>query len=293
MAAPSATVRAVHAPPRPSAADLASASAIAMVVDWFTPMTAPAGARLVEPITYASPGGRDLALFLHRRADASERQPAIVFVHGGGWAGCGPGMHLAHAHHFAARGYVTANVHYRLSGEAPWPACIDDVQAAIRWVRDHAAELGCDPDRIAVAGGSAGGHLAAMAALLGADDAAASVQAAVLWYPAVDLRAFTGDDPGPIDQLLPGADDAALLAASPMGVVTAAAPPVLTLTGSADDVTRLGDIEGLHERLAELGVRNELDVFEDGVHGFDYHPTDWQACVARIETFLGEVLGAG
>jgi acetyl esterase/lipase len=264
-----------------------------MVGDWLAPMTTPKGARPLEPATYGTTSdGRALTLYLHRRRELTERRPGVVFVHGGGWGACGPGLHLRHAHVLAERGYVTANIEYRLTTEAPWPACIDDVMAAIRWFRSSAADLGLDPARIAVAGGSAGGHLAAMATLLGGEDPSAAVQAGVLWYPATDLRAFTADAAHQVmlDALLPGAGMDELLQASPLGNVHAAAPPILTMTGDIDPVTKLVDIERFHAGLAELGVRNELDVFEGRDHGFDYHPEDWATSFDRMSGFLDDVL---
>jgi acetyl esterase len=290
------TVRTDHPGPAPSAAEYATAGGFAMLIDWGSPMRAPAGARPLEPIVYgtAGPGGRELELYVHRRRDLAERRPGIVFVHGGGWAACGPGLHLRHAYEFAAQGYVTVNITYRLATEATWPAAIDDVMAAIRWVRASAAELGLDPERLAVAGGSAGGHLSAMAALLGGEDPSAAVQAAVLWYPCTDLRSFAADEgrKAMSETLLPGAGTGELLQASPIGNVHAAAPPFLTMTGAADPVTTLDDIERFHEGLSQLGVRNELDVFEGRDHGFDYHPADWVTSIDRMTRFLDEVLGS-
>lgn len=295
MTAPSnlRTVRTQHPGPPPGG-DYATAGQWAMLLDWLTPMHPPAGATPAEPRVYATagPGGRDLVGYLHRRSDASERRPGIVFVHGGGWAGAGPGLHIRHAHQWAERGFVTFNVTYRLTGEAPWPAAIDDVMAALRWFRTNADDLGLDPTRVAVAGGSAGGHLAAMAALLGADDPSAAVEAAVLWYPAVDLRELAArpDTRPMIDALLPGAPIDELVAASPVGNVHAAAPAFLTMTGDADPVTTLADIDRFHACLTQHGVRNELDVFEGRDHGFDYHPADWSTCFQRMSAFLDDLL---
>src|SRR5262249_9050606 len=124
-------------------------------------------------LVYASqPGFRPLRLDLYRPrkgGDAAGR-PLVVFVHGGGWqAG-----HTRHSGAFgnwpgvlamlASKGYVVASVEYRLSGEARFPAAIQDVKTSIRWLRSKSAQFGIDPARVIVWGGSAGGHLAALAA---------------------------------------------------------------------------------------------------------------------------------
>jgi acetyl esterase/lipase len=224
-----------------------------------------------------------------------------VFVHGGGRAGGSPSFHIRHAHQFASRGWVAANVSYRLSGEAPWPACVEDVKCAIRWMRAHAGELGLDPERIAVVGGSAGGHLAAMVALTpdrpelegtgGNPDQSSAVQAAAIWYPATDLRSFAATEARAMTDLLcPGLSGDDLLAASPLGNVSGGAPPILTMTGDADPVTTAVDIERFHAALTEVGARNELMVFAGRDHGFDFHPADWAVCFERMTAFLEEAL---
>jgi acetyl esterase/lipase len=275
----------VHPTAVPEMGDLGTAPGIAYSLDFHAPMTRPPGATELRRSEY-SPG---LDIWVHSRLDPSERQPGIVFVHGGGWGAGSPSFHLRHAHQLAARGWVTAIITYRLTASgATWPAPLEDVQAALGWLRASAGGLGLDPDRMAVGGGSAGGHLSAMAAL----DPANRLGAAVLWYPAVDLRSFAAvpDYAVMTDALMPGADPAALLAASPVGNVHAGAPPMLTFTGDVDPITTLDDIAGFHDQLTEHGVANELLVFKGRDHGFDFHPEDWQACFDRMCAFLHAVL---
>lgn len=275
----------VHPTTPPEMAELATAPGIAYSLEFLAPMAPPAGATELRRSEY-QPG---LDLWAHGRLDPSERRPGVLFVHGGGWGAGSPCYHLRHAHQLAQRGWVTAIITYRLTASgATWPAPGEDVRAAIGWLRANAHGLGLDPGRLAVAGGSAGGHLSAMAAL----DPDAGVQAAVLWYPAVDLRSFAQvPEFAPMtDALLPGADHDALLAASPVGNVHAGAPPMLTFTGDVDPVTTLDDIAGFHEQLTDHGVRNELLVFKGRDHGFDFHPADWQACFDRMCAFLTSVL---
>ncbi len=90
--------------------------------------------------------------------------PAIVCIHGGGWANGNRANHGKVAQALAARGYVTATISYRLSGEAPFPAAIHDCKAAVRFLRANAKEYGIDPDNIGAIGLSAGGHLTALLA---------------------------------------------------------------------------------------------------------------------------------
>jgi pectinesterase len=125
--------------------------------------TVPASVRAVTDVTYIRRGAHDLKLDLYMpAARGTAPRPAIVFVHGGGWRTGVRANFAPLAIRMAERGYVAATIDYRLSPEAPYPAAIHDVKAAVRWVRTHAADYGVDQDRIAIAGGSAGGQIAAL-----------------------------------------------------------------------------------------------------------------------------------
>lgn len=115
---------------------------------------------------------------------AERTPPVVVFFHGGGWVVGDLDTYDGTAReHAVGLGAVVVSVDYRLAPEHPYPAAVDDVWAVTRWVADHAGELGADPARIAVAGDSAGGNLAAVVAQL-ARDAGLDLRAQLLWYPA-------------------------------------------------------------------------------------------------------------
>lgn len=106
-------------------------------------------------------GKRKLHLDLFR-PDQAGSYPAVVMIHGGGWRSGDKSMQVPLAQHLASKGYVTACVEYRLSPEALYPAAVCDLKAAIRFLRANASKFGIDPERIAISGCSAGGHLAAL-----------------------------------------------------------------------------------------------------------------------------------
>jgi acetyl esterase/lipase len=260
----------------------------------------PAGVELRERVAYgtAGRGGRELHLDLY--AAPGERRPGVVFVHGGGWQNGQACQHIRNAAALAAHGYVSATIDYRLSDESHWPAPLEDVKAALRWMRANAIAIGMDPDRLAVAGDSAGGHLAAMAALTpgrfegegGNPETSSAVSAAVLWYPAVDLRR-ENVVPG-IDEVvvkLAGADDPAVRAeASPILHVHGDCPPVLTMTGREDPVCRPEPIVDFHRALRAAGVDERLHVWDGLGHAFDFEPTCWQRSLDAYLPFLDSVL---
>jgi len=132
------------------------------------PLPIPAGVKVIPDIAYRQGRSKAWCLDLAMPTKPSDRpRPAIVFVHGGGWRSgdkrkdnfLGPTLQ------FAAKGYVCITVNYRLLGEAPMPACIEDVKCAVRWLRANAREYNVDPDRIGAYGNSAGAHLVAMLGL--------------------------------------------------------------------------------------------------------------------------------
>jgi acetyl esterase/lipase len=152
---------------------------------------------VLRDIAYGTGGGRPLLLDLLAPAVAkAERAPAVVWIHGGGWEHGGKNGSPAAAM-LAKAGFVTASISYRLSGEAPFPAQIEDCKCAVRFLRANAARFGIDPARIAVAGSSAGGHLAELVATAGPDaglegdggwqGVSSRVRAAAAWFGVSDF----------------------------------------------------------------------------------------------------------
>ena len=125
-----------------------------------------------ETLVYKKAGDRELRLHIEKPADwkATDQRPAIVFFFGGGWVGGSPEQFRPQSEYLATRGMVGIRVEYRTiakGDKGPPLVCCADAKSAMRYVRSHAAELGVDPARIAAAGGSAGGHLAAFTATRG------------------------------------------------------------------------------------------------------------------------------
>ena len=152
-------------------------------------------------VSYVEGGGRraGLDIYVPRGVDLSEA-PVLIQVHGGGWTvGAKEEQGLILMHRMARRGWVCVSVNYRLAPKYPWPTQIVDVKRAIAWVREHIAEYGGDPSYLTITGGSAGGHLSALAALTpdvaefqpGFEDADTSVAACVPFYGVYDMGGLT------------------------------------------------------------------------------------------------------
>ncbi len=250
----------------------------------------------LDAVVSAIPGYRELTLDLLRPAERHDDVlPLVVWVHGGGWE-VGSAKHdwpfLVAARSRArvlAAGFALAMVSYRFSAEAPFPAQLEDVKAALRWLHRHAAELGVDRDAFVVWGESAGGHLAALASLTsvaasgwpgaGADDE--RVAGAVVWSAPSDLQAV--EDPtavGPVGpdgasamrRMLGGPDDdlpRAAALASPVTWVSAEAPPTQLVHGTADLLVPYQESERLAAALRAVGADVRLHLVPGADHGFD------------------------
>ncbi|MEU0496437.1 alpha/beta hydrolase [Mycobacterium sp. NPDC006124] len=156
-----------------------------------------------EDRTLDGPGGPIPIRLYWPPAAADGPVPVVMFFHGGGWVVGDLDTYDNDARrHAVGSAALVVSVHYRLAPEHPYPAAVDDVWAATQWVAEHAAELGADPARLAVAGDSAGGNLAAVVAQLARDSGGPAIAFQLLWYPATtwdtSLPSFTENADAPI-----------------------------------------------------------------------------------------------
>ncbi|MFP4248159.1 MAG: alpha/beta hydrolase fold domain-containing protein [Armatimonadota bacterium] len=239
------------------------------------------GAWVLTDVQYAVADGSPLLLDAYLPAD-NDVHPAVIFIHGGGWRGGDRtgGFHAVNGERMMAEGVAVFSVSYRLSGVAPYPAAVDDCLAAIRWVRENAGDLGVDPDRLAVWGGSAGGHLALMMGFLepGPEDLDTAgerlenlVRCVVAKNPPTDM---TVDDEMHRERALVtfmGAprEEAPerYVEASPVTHLSPDDPPVFVMHGTADRTVPYNQALVLKERMGETGVPLTLLTFEGAGHG--------------------------
>jgi len=211
-------------------------------------------------LTYAKYGDRAMELDLFRPKDRREDLPAIVCIHGGGWFKGDRSSMTKLAQAIAARGFVTVTISYRLSGEAKFPAAIQDCKAAVRWLRANAKTYGINPEAIGVTGLSAGGHLAALLATSGDlaelegdggdADRSSAVQACVAMGAQSDLeservRELSGKADDPFYRTFLGAPQAEApkiyALASPRHHLDKTDPPLLFMAGQRDDPSTHAD----------------------------------------------------
>jgi acetyl esterase/lipase len=224
-------------------------------------------------------GYRPLRLDLYRVEDAKAPRPLVIYVHGGGWQ-AGHTRQSGAFENFpgvlaslAARGYVVASVEYRLSRESRFPAQIQDVKSAIRWLREHAAEFGIDPTRAAIWGGSAGGQLAGLAGMsCNAASKADCVQAVVAWYGIFDFATLGKAPDSPAARYLgcaaSGCDPQVVSASSAKTFVDAGDPPVLLVHGIDDRTVPIDQSRVFYKLLRAKGVKAELVEIPEVGHSF-------------------------
>ena len=252
---------------------------------------APQGVKVLRDLAYAGTDNprQKLDLMLPEKRATAKPLPLVVWIHGGGWRNGDKRSGQNRVAPLAASGrYVGASIGYRLSGEAQWPAQIHDCKAAIRWLRAHAKEYGIDPDRIAVWGSSAGGHLVSMlgtsggvAALEGKlgkhGDQSSRVQAVVNYYGPSALL-LMNSRPSRIDHDAKDSPESLLIGApiqtvkdktrqaSPLTHVTKDDAPHLHVHGTDDPLVPFHQSEILHAALKKAGVESTLITVSEGGH---------------------------
>ncbi|QZA05995.1 alpha/beta hydrolase [Mycolicibacter heraklionensis] len=229
------------------------------------------------------PGGA-LPIRIYRPAGTeSGAAPVVVFFHGGGFVAGDLDTHDGTARmHAVDAGAVVVSVDYRLAPEHPFPAAVEDALAATEWVSAHAAELGVDPGRLAVAGDSAGGNLAAVVSQLARDAGGPAIAFQLLWYPATtydgSLPSFTENAHAPIID----SDAIAALTLAYAGHLDLTNPPAMLAPARAENLAGLPPAyiavaghdplrdDGIRygELLAAAGVPVQVHNAETQIHGY-------------------------
>ena len=246
-------------------------------------------AKLDLPYADTPNDAQRLDLYLPANREGDKPLPVIVFIHGGGWQSGNKAGGRARVLPYVASGqYAGASVGYRLSGEAKWPAQIEDCKAAIRWIKAHAVENGLDPEKIGVWGTSAGGHLVAMLGVSGDVkelegmigkhlDQSSRVTCVADYFGPTNLLSFEnlsggGQNEGnsPIKRLLGGAmkdnrDKARL--ASPVTYVTGDDPPFFIAHGTKDPLVPYSQSQTFDAALKKSAVQAYVQTIDDGGHG--------------------------
>ncbi len=261
----------------------------------------PGNLDVYQNITYKTVDTVQLQLDIYKKKSIKKPTPTLVFIHGGAWKKGKRQDYLPYLIDFAEKGYITVTVSYRLSSVATFPAALEDVKCAVRWIRKNAAPYSIDPERIAVIGGSAGGHLALMLGYTGDDQftgdcpdtVSSRVCAIVDFYGPVDLTTpyarsaksvikFLGttydDDPGLFEE------------ASPKSYISSDDPPTLIFQGTIDSLVPYSQSDSLNVWLSRAGVPHEYHKLKGWPHTMDLAKKVNDYCQYYMDKFFERYL---
>ncbi|MEW4491025.1 alpha/beta fold hydrolase [Thalassoglobus sp. JC818] len=250
----------------------------------------PEGVEVMRDVVFGQGGGRDLTMHIVvPKERVTSPAPVFVWVHGGGWKGGTKEGGVGQVIPLVRKGFVGATIEYRLTGEAPFPAQIEDCKCAIRYLRAHAEQYNIDPERIAVGGSSAGGHLVALMGTSGDvpelegdggwPNESSRVQAVVDLYGPTDFKQFVtakgyekhNDDGSPESLLLGGGEvlpqTEKIRRVNPITYIDENDPPFLIIHGTNDRTVPLNQSETLHAALQGANVPSKLHVIDGAGHG--------------------------
>jgi acetyl esterase/lipase len=249
-------------------------------------------------VVFGTGGGRDLKCNVYHPPQEGGKRPAVLLIHGGGWASGDRGQLHGYGILLGRLGYVCVATEYRLAGESKWPAQLHDVKACLRWMRANAEKLGIDSEKISVEGNSAGAHLAMMVAGTpkvsefegegGNAGVPTHVAACLAIYGPTFLYRPKRSDVDPQLGFLFGRDAALDTAkkASPIEWASKDFPPTIIITGNKDELVPVQQNLAMYNRLIEVGASAELHVYGDAPHAFDATPEFGRQAAAIMALFL-------
>jgi acetyl esterase/lipase len=249
-----------------------------------------------EGLEYKTVDSISLQLDIYKQKKQKEKAPVLIFIHGGSWSKGKRSDYLPYLVDYAMKGYVTATISYRLVKVAKYPAAVEDVKCAIKWIKDNAEKYGIDPNRIALIGGSAGAHLAMMAGYdsnKGINQCESTsngkVQAVVNLYGPVDLTTPYARETSGVTNFLGKTWQQApelFLHASPKTYITSDDPPTLTFHGTLDSLVPVSQADSLNSWLTQAGVVSEYHRLKGWPHTMDLAQKVNDYCQHHMDIFL-------
>jgi acetyl esterase/lipase len=264
----------------------------------------PADIEEIKNIEYKNVNGKSLQIDLYKPRNLTEPVPLLVFVHGGGWKGGKRSDYLVYLVDFAKKGYITATVSYRLKNDSIYPACVQDVSDAMHFLFSNAGKYGYDPDRVAMIGGSAGGHLVLMTTY-DFKEPAIPLDSVYLATRPHKVKVVV-DIYGPVDMTTPYAQTQGLVTgfighpysekpelyweASPAKYLRKDLPPTLIFQGTSDNLLPQSQSDTLKARLDRLGVPCEYYKLPLWPHAMDIALRPNQYMQKKMDAFFEKYL---
>jgi acetyl esterase/lipase len=258
--------------------------------------------RVISRLVFARYGVEKLLLDLYLPLPAGQNRPGVIVVRGGGWL-VGDRKRFAHvASALAERGVAAACIEYRTADQAAFPAAIQDVKAAVRWMRANAAQYGIDPAVVGTIGGSSGAHMALLVGLTqgiaefegsgGNANTSSAVQGVVAMAVPADLLSLTDTNKLTVGRFLhatPEQDNEKWRWASPVNHIRRDGPPVLLLHGADDDSVPPSQSIDFAQRYRRAGASAEVYILDGAPHAFwNYYPWFTDA-IERAASFFRQL----
>lgn len=272
---------------------LAAAAALALTL--LVTLPPAAGAQGVvdvrRDVQYGTASGQALRLDAYVPPATGAARPAVLLIHGGGFRAGDKETFEPEARKLAAKGWVAFSVNYRLNETPAFPAELDDVQSAVRWVRSNAAAYHVDPERIGVLGESAGGTLAALLATSGRGSrtTGARVRVAVSWSGPMDLEALAKERGDSFAVPLMGCSVSAcperFRAASPIDLLDKS-DTAMFLVNSKNEQVPISQLETMASKMEDLSVPLQARRIDGSGHALDYRDAAWPSTEAWLSSYL-------
>lgn len=256
----------------------------------------------IKDIEYKYIDSTSLQLDIYKLKDLTSPAPVMIFIHGGAWRTGKRSDYLPYLIDYANKGFITATVSYRLVKKAIFPAAVQDVNCAVKWIKTHAGEYGIDPERIALIGGSAGGHLSLMVGYDGREaifnedcdlQIDSSVKVVIDLYGPVDLTTPYAVGTYQVQDFLGTTydkDPELYRMASPRTFISSDAPPTLIFQGTIDSLVPVSQSDSLAVWLAEAGVPHDYHRLKGWPHTMDLAVKVNEYCQFYIDEFLDKYL---
>lgn len=243
----------------------------------------PAGVVLHRNLEYGTGGGEPIKLDLALPEKSDQPLPCIVMIHGGGWRGGNKDGHIQQIFGFAQQGYAAVTVQYRFAPKHRFPAQVEDVKCAVRFLRANAEKYNINNERFGAVGFSAGAHLALLLGTMGKEDGlegdgghegeSSQVQAVVAFFGPTDLSADDIPDSviGMVDDLVgakKGEKPELRVAASPITYVTKGDAPTLIYQGTKDPLVPHTQAYKMADALTKSGVPGRIELLLGAAHGW-------------------------
>jgi len=256
----------------------------------------------IKDIEYKNIDSISLQLDIYKLKNLTEPAPVMIFIHGGAWRTGKRSDYLPYLIDYAKKGFVTATVSYRLVKQAAFPAAVQDINCAVKWIKSHAGEYGINPEKVVLIGGSAGAHLAMMIGYGGNED---------LFHQDCTLENdnkvnIVIDLYGPADLTTPYAistyqtqdflntsyeeDPDIYKMASPKTFITSDDPPTLIFQGTIDSLVPVSQSDSLDVWLEKAGIPHEYHRLKGWPHTMDLSVKVNEYCQFYIDRFLEEHL---